>query len=313
MLKLVLRRLLAMIPLLLGVSFIAFLLVELMPGDPAQIIAGEEATPEFVAEIRHKMRLDESVFSRFAHQVAGYAQGDLGRSPKTDVPVWGLIEDVLPITLSLVLVGMVLALVLGVSAGTWAALRQGQLVDRAVTSGAAFFQAAPPFLVGLVLVITLAVDRSWFPASGYVPFAEDPWEWFRHLLLPGLTLGLAPASELARQTRAAMVDVFEQDFIRAARAKGLPGRLVIGKHVAKNAATPVVTVYGLQVGRIVSGAVVIELIFGLSGFAYLAYTAVAIRDIVLIQGVVLVSAVVMLVANLIVDLSYGYLNPKVRV
>jgi peptide/nickel transport system permease protein len=237
----------------------------------------------------------------------------MGRSPINHIPVWDRISAALPVTLSLALISLVLAVALGVVGGTWAALRRGRFVDRAVTAASAVIQAVPPFLVGLALVIFFAVDRSWLPATGYVHFGDDPWEWFRHLLLPAFTLALASAAELARQTRGAMVDTLEQDHIRATRAKGLPERWVIGKHAAKNAAPLVVTVLGLQVGRILGGAVVVELIFVLPGFGALALSAVGARDVVLIQGVVLVSAVFVLVANLAVDVSYGYFNPKTRV
>jgi peptide/nickel transport system permease protein len=171
----------------------------------------------------------------------------------------------------------------------------------------------PAFVVGLALVIVFAVDRAWFPATGYQPLAAGVGEWLRYLFLPGLALALSSAAELARQTRGAMVDTLEQDYIQASRAKGLDERWVLGKHAAKNAATPVVTVLGLQVARILGGAVVVEQIFGMHGFGSLAVNAVLTRDMVLIQGIVLVSAIGVLITNLLVDLSYGYLNPKVRV
>ncbi|HEY8527653.1 MAG TPA: ABC transporter permease [Acidimicrobiales bacterium] len=306
------RRVLTSIPALLGVMLVALLLLELMPGDPAEIMAGENATPEAVQMIRDDLRLDDPLYERFSRYVGGVVTGDLGESPGSGIPVWDRISEALPVTLSLGGMALVLAVVVAIPAGTWAALRRDGLADRAVAAAAAVLQAVPPFVIGLGLVIFLAVERAWLPANGYVAFADDPYEWFRHLILPATALALSAAAELARQTRGAVVDVLEQDYIRAARAKGLRDRLVIGKHVAKNAATPVVTVLGLQVGRILGGAVVVELIFGMHGFGALALNAVVTRDIVLIQGVVLVSAIAVLIANLLVDLVYVYLNPRSR-
>jgi peptide/nickel transport system permease protein len=312
-LKLVGRRVLTAIPILLGIMLLALLLVELMPGDPATFVVGEDATPEALAIARHDLRLDEPLWKRFVEYAWDVAHGDLGKSPGGNVAVWDRVSAALPVTLSLALVGLGFSVLLGVPAGTLAALRRDRFADRAVTAVASGMQAVPPFVVGLALVVLFAVDRSWFPAAGYVKFGEDPWEWFRHLVLPGLTLAMIPAAQLTRQTRGALVDILEQDYIRAARAKGLRERAVIGKHAAKNAATPVVTVLGLQVGAVLGGAVVVELIFGLSGFGGLALSAALGRDLVLIQGVVLISAIAVLVTNLLVDVSYGYFNPRLRV
>jgi peptide/nickel transport system permease protein len=312
LLKLTTSRLLTMIPILLGIILITQLLLTLMPGDPAKIMAGDAATPEAVQQIRTDLHLDEPVWERFGIYVDDLAHGNLGREPGSETPVSDRIAPALPVTLSLAGVAMVFAVVLGLGGGALAALRSGRFADRAVTTTASLVQAVPPFVVGLGLVVFLAVDRAWLPASGYVSFGEDPWQWLQHLILPAVTLSLASAAELARQTRGALIDTLEQDFIRACRAKGLRERRVVGKHAAKNAATPVVTVLGLQVGRILGGAVLVELIFGLPGFGALALTAVQTRDVVLIQAVVLISAVAVLLANLIVDMAYGYLNPKVR-
>ena len=314
MLRLVARRVLTAVPTLVGVVLVAMLLMELMPGDPARIMAGDNATPEAVDVIRSDLELDKPLWERSGSYLWNVAHGDLGHTPGSGTPTWDRIAAALPVTLSLALVSMVLAVVIGVSAGTAAALRRGRLVDRAVTAAASVMQAVPPFVVGLGLVIAFAVDRSWFPASGYQPLAAAGLsEWLRYLWLPAFALALSSAAELARQTRGALVDTLEEDYIRASRAKGLGERWVIGKHAAKNAATPVVTVAGLQVARILGGAIVVEQIFGMHGFGSLAVNAVLTRDMVLIQGVVLVSAVGVLIANLLVDLSYGYLDPKVRV
>lgn len=313
MLKVVGQGVLRMVPTLLGIVLLVMLILELMPGDPARIMAGENAPPETVAAIRADMRLDQPPWVRFGDYAKGLLHGNLGESPIGHVSVWDRITSTIPVTLSLGVVALVLAMLIGVSAGALAALKRGSWVDRAVTAAAAVVQAVPPFVIGLALVLPLAVDRSWFPATGYSDFTENPFRWFQFLVLPAFTLALGSAAELARQTRGALVDTLEQDFIRACRAKGLSEALVIGKHAAKSAATPVVTVLGLQVGRILSGAVVAELIFGLPGFGSLALNAVLSRDLVLIQGIVLVCAVGVLLSNLIVDVTTEYLNPRSRV
>lgn len=312
MLRVATRRVLVTVPTLLGVMLVALLLIELMPGDPASIMAGNDATPEAVASIREQLNLDQSFVDRFVDYVIDAVQLDLGVSPASPQPVWDRIWNALPITFSLALWAMTIALVLGVGSGVLAAMRQGRFLDRAVTGATSLLLAVPSFVVGLGLVIFFAVERSILPATGYQPMSDGLWQWSQHLILPSVALALAPAAELARQTRGAMVDTLEQDYIRASRAKGLARRRIIGKHVAKNAATPVVTVAGLQVARVLGGAIVVERIFGMNGYGSLAVSAVLTRDIVLLQGIVLVGAVFVLLTNVLVDLSYGYLNPQVR-
>jgi peptide/nickel transport system permease protein len=311
-LRLLGRRLVAIVPVLLGVTLLTLLMVELMPGDPAVQVAGPDATPEAIAEVRRELRLDQPIWERYVVYTSNAVQGDLGRSPVSHIEVRSRISAALPVTLSLALVGLSFAVVLGIPLGAIGAMRRGRPIDRMVTFVTSVIQAAPPFLVGLALVIPLAVNRSWFPGSGYVPLSEGVWPWFHHLVLPALTLAMAPAAQLARQTRGSLVDVLEADYIRTLRAKGLAERTIIGKHAAKNAATPVATVFGLQAGAVLGGAVVVELIFGMPGFGALALNAVFARDIALIQGVVLVSAIGALLTNLVVDASYGYFNPRLR-
>jgi peptide/nickel transport system permease protein len=311
-LKLVARRIVSVIPIMLGVSLFAFLLIELMPGDPAAIMAGPEATPEAVARLREGLHLDEPIVERYFGYVGRAAQGDLGVSPVSGIPVRDRIVTALPVTLSLAGVALVMTVLGGVTAGTFAALRRGKIDDKIVIGGTSVLQAVPTFVAGLALVIPLAVDRPWLPAIGYVPIAESPFQWLRHLILPGFTMALLPAAQLARQTRGALVDTLEQDYIRALRAKGLRERRVIAVHAAKNSAPPVVTVLGLQVAGILGGSVTVELIFGLPGVGSLALSGVVTRDVVLMQGIILMSTVAVLAANLLVNISYAYFDPKVR-
>lgn len=312
MLKVAARRILASVPTLLGVMLVALLLIELMPGDPAVIMAGDRATPEAIQAIREDLNLDRPVWERFGSYVVNAAQGDLGTSPGSPTPVLERIANALPVTISLAAVAIGLAIVVGVAAGVAAALRRGRWLDNALTVGTSVLLAVPSFVIGLALIIAFAINTSVFPATGYDPIGDGVWAWLEHLILPAAALSVVSAAELARQTRGAMVDTLEEDHVRASRAKGLPRRLVIGKHVAKNAATPVVTVAGLQVARVLGGAIVVERIFGMNGFGSLAVSAVFNRDVVLVQGVVLVSAVAVLITNLLVDLSYAYLNPQAR-
>jgi peptide/nickel transport system permease protein len=306
------RRLLAVVPRLVGVLLVVVLLTELMPGDPATIMAGDGATPEAVAAIRAQLHLDRPVWERFADYLGSALTGDLGTSPGTATPVAERVGAALPVTLSLMVVTMVIAVVLGVGFGTAAALRRGRFLDRAVTTSTSVLLAVPAFVIGLLLVIWFAVDRPWFPAGGFSPLGAGPGAWFSHLVLPSLALAMVGAAELARQTRGAVVDALGRDFVRAARARGIRERYVIGKHAAKSSATPVVTVTGLQVAGILGGTVVVERIFGMHGLGSLAVDAVLRRDVLLLQGIVLVVAVGVLAVNLLVDLSYGYFDPRAR-
>lgn len=312
MLKLVGIRLVAMVPSLLGIIFVALLLVELMPGDAAQIMAGDDSTPEMVAAIHEDLGLDKPLWERYVRYVGDVARGDLGESPLSGVNVRDRVMAAVPVTLSLASVSLFLAVSLGLMAGTLQATRPGSVTDRALTVVTSLMQAVPSFVVGLGLVIALAVNRSWFPAAGYAALTEDPMEWLRHLVLPAVALALRPAAELARQTRGALIDTFDQDYIRATRSKGLSESRILLKHAAKNAATPVVTVIGVQVGRLIGGAIVVEIIFGLPGLGQVAVNSVFTRDVPALQGVVLISALGVLLANLVVDVLYGYLNPKLR-
>lgn len=312
MLKFAVRRIAGLIPRLIGVILIVSLLSELMPGDPATIMAGDNATPEAIAAIRSQLHLDQPFFERFGSYLWHVVRGDLGRAPNSSIPVWDRITAALPVTVSLLLVTMVMAVSMGVVAGACAALRKGRLLDRAVSIATSVLLAVPTFVIALLFVIQFTVERTAFPSGGYAPLSSGLWAWLQHLILPSLALALVGASELARQTRGAVVDALSQDFVRAGRAKGLPEWRVLGKHVAKNAATPAITVGGLQVVRVLGGSIVVERIFAMNGFGSLAVDAVLKRDVILLQGIVLVAAVIVLFTNLVVDLSYGYLNPRAR-
>ena len=308
----VLRRLAGAIPLILIVSVIVFSLVLMLPGDPAVTIAGDAASESTIASIRAQLGEDDPTIERYLNWAGDAVQGDFGSSLFTDQPVTAALTERLPVTFSLALVAVVFALMISLPAGLIAGLRPGSIFDRLATLATSFGVAVPSFWLGLLLVVFLAVENKLLPAIDYVPFTEDPVEWLRHLVLPGFSLGLASSATLTRQLRSSVIEVSKQDFIRTARAKGLTRRSVVFKHTLKNAAVPAVTALGLQVPLLLSGTVIIEGLFGLNGIGQYTVRAVLQRDLPVVQGAVMMSAVVVIVTNLLVDLSYGFFNPKTR-
>lgn len=305
-------RLLGIVATLVGVSFVAFLLLDLVPGDPAQVAAGEFATPADVARVHEQMGLDKPIVGRWANFVAHAVRGDLGTSlqVRPGVGVGEVIWTALPITASLTVLAMALAAVISIPCGLVAALRPRSIFDRVVSFAASTSLAVPPHVLGLLLLTVFAVDSHLFPSLGYIPVDQDPVEWLRHVTLPALTLAAVPLAEMTRQTRGALVDTLDQDFIRAATARGLRRWQVVGKHALKNSATPVITVAGLQFARTLGGVVVVERIFNLPGIGSVTYAAVAQRDLPLIIGIVMVSALIVLLVNLLVDVINDRLAPR---
>lgn len=312
MLNLVVRRLLAVVPLLLLVTFLAYGLILFIPGDPAIAISGENATAEQVEATRERLGLNDPFIVQYGRWIGDAVRGDFGESLFTRRSVREAIFERLPVTIALAAAALALAVVVAIPAGILSALRRGSWIDRATTITATVGVAMPNFWLGLLLVLFFAISNRWLPAIGYVPFTEDPVTWAKHIALPAIALGAAACAEVTRQLRSAVIDVVEQDYVRTARAKGLRMRKVIAKHVLKNAAVPVVTVLGLQVTRLLGGAVIIEQVFALPGLGQLAVLAVFDRDVPMILGVVLVASVIAVAVNLLVDLSYGWFNPKVR-
>ncbi|MCW2667497.1 MAG: Peptide/nickel transport system permease protein [Frankiales bacterium] len=306
------RRLLLMVPILLVVSFLVFGLVVAVPGDPAITLAGDNATPERIAEIRGQLGLDDPLAQQYGRWVGGVVQGDLGASLFSGRPVATSIAERMPVTIGLATLSMIVALLISIPAGIIAATKRGRWPDRVATFLASAGLAMPSFFLGLVLVLVFSLQLGWLPATGYVPFEVDPVLWLKHMILPAITLGAAAAAETTRQLRSSLSDVLQQDYIRTARAKGTRAGSVIVHHALKNAAVPVVTVLGFQVAFLLGGSVIVEQIFALPGLGGLAIRAVIDRDIPVIQGVVVFAAVLVMVVNLAVDLLYGWLNPKIR-
>ncbi|GAA0727440.1 ABC transporter permease [Dactylosporangium roseum] len=306
------RRLLAAIPLLFFVPLLVFALIELAPGDPATILAGDEPTPERIAAIREELNLNDPVLLRYLKWIGDVLQGNLGTSFVSDQSVTDLLTRRMATTMSLVLVAMIFAIVLGATLALVATLRSGGIVDRIVNWFASVAIAIPGFWFGLVLVSIFAVGLQMFPAFGFQPLSAGFWPWLSHLILPGFALGLLPAAEVTLQMRSALGQVMKTDYILNAEAKGLSRASVVFKHSLKNACIPVITVLGFRVAEVLAGSVTIEMIYNMPGLGRTAVEAVQGRDVPVLLGFVLFSTSIVVLVNLIVDISYGYFNPKVR-
>jgi peptide/nickel transport system permease protein len=308
----ILRRLAVMPLLLFVVTLLVFSVVVFLPGDPAQAIGGDTASPEQLAHIRSQMHLDKPFLERYVLWVGGVLHGDLGESFANNGAIADQIQRRLPVTATLALGALLFALLIGLPGGLLAAMFPRRWLDRAVDLGTSLGLAMPSFWLATILVSLFAVTYRLLPSSGFVPLTQDPAGSARHLILPIVSLGLYPGAEFARQLRASMLAIAERPYIRTAHAKGLSPLAVMGKHALKNALTPALTVLGLRAGHLLAGSAIIESIFGMPGIGRFAVEAIANRDLPAIQGVVLVSVVIILVINLLVDVLNAALNPKVR-
>ena len=309
--RLLLRRLGGSVLVVFLASILVALMVHLVPGDAASAVAGDNATPEQIEATRVRLGLDRPIWVQYGDWVVSAFQGDFGRSLITNRPVLDMIRQVIPATLSITLAASIIAVVIGVTFGGVAGLRRG-VTDRVTSLGASLGIAMPSFWVGMLLVTFFALEFDLFPALDYTPLTEDPAGWLHHITLPAFALGLGMSAEVARQTRGGVVDVMAQPYIRTARAKGTPGWRLFSRHVVRNAAIPVVTVLGLQIGRLLGGVIIIEQVFAINGLGTMAVRAVADRDFPVIQAYVLLTTVIVVTINLTVDLSYGWINPRVR-
>jgi peptide/nickel transport system permease protein len=304
MVFLFLRRVVQTALILLGVAAITFLLLYALPADPARMIAGRSATAQTVANIRHELGLDQPLLSQFGTYLGNLLHGNLGRSYAQKTEVWTLIVARLPATLVLMLAGIVVEVVLGLTLGTIAALRRGGLVDRLVMMASFVGVSAPQFVVALLLLYLFAVTLGWFPMSGYGTLA--------HVVLPATTLGVLGAGWYARMVRSAMIDVLNQDYVRTARAKGLSSRRIILRHALPNAILPVIAMIGIDIGQFMGGVVVVEAVYGWPGIGQLAWQAIQQVDIPIIMGVTLTSALAIVLGNLIADLIAPVIDPRIR-
>lgn len=312
MLRLIVQRLLALVPLLFIVSVVTFSFTSLLPSDPVDLILGDSGTEEQHEMLRERLGLNQPVVVRYAQWLGRAVQGDLGTSFFNSVSVTDAVMQRLPVTLSLTAVSALIAIVVGVAAGIAAALRPRSWIDRMATVGATFGQAIPNFWFGLILVAVFAVNLRWFPATGFTPISASPWDWLRSVTLPSIALGLSSSAAIARQVRSAMVGVLQQDYIRAARAQGLSARRIIVRHALTNAMVPVVAVLSFQITVLLGGALIVEQVFAINGLGTLAIGAVRQQDIPMLQGLVLVMVALVVLVQLATDIVYGLLNPKAR-
>jgi len=307
-----LRRLLSAIPVLFIVSLISFGLMRLIPGDPAASIAGPSATPAQIDQLRRDLGLDEPLLLQLLHYYQGLLQGDFGKSLLLGKGVLAATLERLPVTIGLSLYALVLTLLIGVTSGIIAALRQNTWVDQVAMMIAMLGISIPNFFLGLLMIIFFAVQLGWLPSGGYVPFSQDPLGWLRSTTMPAISLALLQAGLLARITRSGMLEVLRQDYVRTARAKGLPERQVILKHALANALIPIVTVVGIIISLLLSGAVVTEALFSLPGMGQLLTQAVLSRDYPMVQGGLLLVTTFLVVVNILVDILYALIDPRVR-
>ncbi|MCE2761321.1 MAG: ABC transporter permease [Acetobacteraceae bacterium] len=312
MILVALRRLLSAIPVLFIVSLISFGLMRLIPGDPAASIAGPSATPAQIEQLRRDLGLDEPLLLQLLHYYQGLLQGDFGKSLLLGKGVLAATLERLPVTIGLSLYALVLTLLIGVTSGIIAALRQNTWVDQVAMMIAMLGISIPNFFLGLLMIIFFAVQLGWLPSGGYVPFSQDPIGWLRSTTMPAISLALLQAGLLARITRSGMLEVLRQDYVRTARAKGLPERQVILKHALANALIPIVTVVGIIISLLLSGAVVTEALFSLPGMGQLLTQAVLSRDYPMVQGGLLLVTTFLVVVNILVDILYALIDPRVR-
>ena len=312
MLEYLIRRLASLAPTLVLVSMLIFGLQQLLPGDPAKILAGEEQDPTVVAYLTKKLHLDEPLPVRYAYWVGGVLKGDLGESVRTQQPVLQLIVQKLPVTIELAVLAMTIALVIGIPAGIVSAVGRGGFWDSLANVFALWGLSTPNFWLGILLIMLFSVHLGWLPASGYVSPFEDLGANLKAMIMPAFVLGNAIAAVLMRHTRSAMLQVLSADYVRTARAKGLNERTVVIKHALRNALTPIITLGALELGTLLSGAVLTEQVFTIPGFGKLIVDSVFNRDYLVVQGVVLVTATAYMTLNLLADLAYFLVNPRLR-
>jgi peptide/nickel transport system permease protein len=312
MLSYIIRRLLGVIPVVLVVGIFVFSLLHLTPGDPAAIIAGDNATPQNIARIRANLGLDRPLLKQFASWGWATVRGDLGVSMFSNIAVNTLVKQRMGPTLSLAVTTLIVAVSIAVTLGVLAAWKAGSLLDRAVMGLAVTGFSVPVFVVGYIMVYYVSLKWRLLPVQGYVPLSEGLWPWLSRLILPSFALGLAYVALIARITRASMLEVLSEDYIRTASAKGVATLPILLRHALKNAAVPIITVIGIGIALLISGVVITESVFNIPGIGRLVVDAIARRDYPIIQGVMIIFAGVYVLINLAIDISYSFLDPRIR-
>lgn len=312
MLAYVIRRLFATIVVMAVVAFVVFLLLYLTPGDPAAILAGDAATVDDIKRVREKLGLDQPFIIRFGEWVWALLRGDLGISIFTNLPVTQLIGQRIEPTISLTVCTLIVAVLVAVPMGVIAAAKAGSWIDRLVMGFTVLGFSLPVFVLAYILIMVFSIELDWLPVQGYRPISEGFWEWLRHLILPSTALGTVYMALIARITRASMLDVLAQDYIRTAQAKGLAPDAVLVGHALKNAAVPIMTIIGIGIALLIGGAIVTETVFAIPGIGRLTVDAILRRDYPIIQGVILIFSGAYVLINLAVDLSYMFFDPRIR-
>ncbi len=312
MIAFIVRRLLETVVVLVIVSLIAFSLLHITPGDPVLVILGDSATQERIDALRRELWLDQPLWLQYWLWASNLLHGNLGTSLTFRESVASLITTRLPVTFHLGLVALIISTLISIPAGVISAVRRGGWLDSVITVSANLAMAVPVFWLGILGIYLFAIKLGWLPVQGYTPPGEDFWLSARQLVMPALCLALVPLASLTRQTRSSMLEVIRQDYVRTARSKGLSEWDVIAGHALKNAIIPVVTLLGIQLRNLVGGAILVEQVFNIPGMGRLLVSAVFGKDYVLVQGIVMMVGVVVALANLAVDISYGYIDPRIR-
>lgn len=312
MIQYVLRRLLEMIPVVLVMSLVVFFITAVLPGDVTTAILGEDATAEQRADLRERLGLDDPMVVQYGRWLAGAATGDLGQSLRSGEAVIDVVLQRAPVTIQLTILSILLALAIGIPAGIMAATRRNTLGDATARVLALAGVAIPNFWLGILLIVLFSLWLGVLPPSGYVPFFDDPLESLKLMILPTITMGTGLAAVIMRQTRAALLEVLSADYIRTAKAKGLNPAVITYKHALRNGLIPVVTVTGLQIGALMNGAVITEVVFSLPGVGRMAADAIFTRDIPMVQGSIVVIVLAVLIVNLLTDIAYAYVDPRIK-
>ncbi|MDR1825278.1 MAG: ABC transporter permease [Bifidobacteriaceae bacterium] len=308
----VLRRLGQSVVVLLLVTLMVFFTMHALPGDPVTIFLGTTATPEQIAHYTEVFGLDQPLIVQYVKWLAGLAHGELGQSIALSKPVGEVLPGRIVVTLSFTLPALVLSVLVGTTLGIWSAMRRGRLADSVISAVASFGVAAPAFVIGILLILLLGVQLKWLSISGYTPITEDPVAGIKKLVMPVIALSFGQVGMFTRQTRSAMLEVIGQDYIRTARSKGLKEKTVIVAHALRNALIPIVTLMGMSIGGLIGGTVLIEQLFTMPGVGSLLMMSIMNRDYMVLQNIVFFIAAAVLAANFLVDILYGYIDPRIR-
>ena len=306
-----LQRLITTLIVIFGITFVVFMIIQLVPGDPARVVLGVAASEENVAALRERLGLNAPVWQQYLTWLGGLFQGDLGNSLVTGQPVTEQVLHRLPATLTLAAAGLIIGLLIGLPAGIMSALKPHSPLDISTSLLSQIGVSIPDFWLGILLVLLFSLTLGWLPSQGYTPFSEDPVDWFMHLILPALTVGIISGSIQTRFNRSAMLEVLHEDYIRTARAKGLAEHTVVNRHALRNALIPIITILGLQFTALLSAVVVVEVVFSWPGLGRLTLDAVLDRDYPLLQGAVLAIAILLAFVNLGTDLLYSFIDPRI--